>query len=249
MKNYEEVTRDLLKRRNEYEEMQTRRQRSALRVAVPVCSVALVAAMGVGIWKSGVFAKPPVMGESGNSGVSAAGQFVSPDDPHANDKIVFNKVDTFSNYAHDFALNAEDFIEMTYEEMLEYFGAELIPDVPEDLTLEEYEDRRYGIYRRDGGTGEVYYDNTGFDYFTQDGIRSVRIEAAKGRLPVSCAFIADDCKEKSYIRGVEILMCNMNEGFYSAELMVRDVGFRIESYKLSEEEFVGVVSSIIEKNK
>lgn len=249
MKSYEEVTRDLLKRRNEYEEAQTRRQRNALRVAVPVCSVALVAAIGVGVWKSGVLAKSPVMGESGNSGVSATGQLVSPDNPHANDKIVINKPETVGMGSMDIGIVPEDFIEMTYEEMLEYYGAELIPDVPENLTLEENKDRRYGIYRRDGGTGEVYYDNTDFDYFDQDGIRCISIEVAKGRLPFSCVVIADECKEKSYIQDVEILMCSMNEGFYSAEFMVRGVGFRIETYTLSEEKFVGIVSSIIEKNK
>ncbi len=245
MKSYEEVTRDLLKRRNEYEEAQARRQRTVLRAAVPVCSVALVAAMGVGVWKSGVLEKPPVTSNSSNVG----GQLVSPDDPHANDKIVINKLETVGMGSLDIGLVPEDFIEMTYDEMLEYYGAEIIPDIPENLTLEEYEDRRYGIYKRDGGTGEVYYDNTRFDYFDQDGIRNVSIEAAKGRLPFSCVVFADDCKEKSYIRGVEILMVKIGKEGYSAELMVRGVGFRIKSGGLSEEEFVDVVASIIEKNK
>ncbi len=249
MKSYEEVTRDLLKRRNEYEEAQTRRQRTVLRAAVPVCSVALAAAMGVGVWKSGVFEKPPVTSNSGNSGVSATGQLVSPDDPHANDKIVINEPESVGMGSLDIGLVPEDFIEMSYDEMLEYYGAEIIPDLPENLTLDEYEDRRYGIYKRDGGTGEVYYDNTSFDYFDQDGIRNVSIEAAKGRLPLSCVVFESDCKEKSYIQDVEILMVKIGKDAYSAEFMVRDVGFRIKTFELSEEEFIDVVASIIEKNK
>ncbi len=245
MKSYEEVTRDLLKRRNEYEEAQTRRQRTVLRAAVPVCSVALAAAMGVGVWKSGVFEKPPVMGESGNSGVSAAGQLVSPDDPHANDKIVINKPETVgSSLSLDIDLRSDDFIEMSYDEMLEYYGAELEPDVPEDLKHEQ--DERYGIWKRNG---EIYHDNNGLRYYNEDVTRDVHVEAAKGRLPVTCVVFVDDHKEKSYIRDVEIMMVKIGKESYSAEFMVRDVGFRINTFGLSEEEFIDVVKSIIEKNK
>ncbi len=245
MKSYEEVTRDLLKRRNEYEEAQTRRQRTVLRAAVPVCSVALVAAMGVGVWKSGVFEKPPVTSNSGNSGVSAAGQLVSPDDPHANDKIVINKPDTIgSSLSLDIDLRTDDFIEMSYDEILEYYGAELEPDVPEDLKHEQ--DERYGIWKRNG---EIYHDNNGLRYYNEDVTRDVHVEAAKGRLPVTCVVFADDCKEKSYIRDVEIMMVKIGKESYSAEFMVRDVGFRINTFGLSEEEFIDVVASIIEKNK
>lgn len=246
MKNYEEVTRDLLKRRNEYEEAQTKRQRNALRIAVPVCSVALAAAIGVGVWRSGILAKPPI---AGDSGALSAVQLVSPDDPHTTDKIVINKVKSITNVAQDIALFPEDYIEMTYEEKLEYLGAEIKPDVPEDLTLWEYEDNHYGIYRENGGAGEVYYDNEGFYYYNEDDDnRYVRIAASKGRLPFSCVVWADECKDKSYLQGVEILILKYNE-YHCAEFMVRGVGFRIEANGLSDEEFVSVVASIIEKNK
>ncbi len=241
MKSYEEVTRDLLKRRNEYEEAQTRRQRTVLRAAVPVCSVALAAVMGVGVWKSGALAKPPITSNSGNVG----GQLVSPDDPHADDKIVINKPDTVgSSLSLDIGLDTDDFIEMTYEEILEYYGAELEPDVPEDLKREQ--DERYGIWKRNG---EIYHDNNGLRYYNEDVTRDVHVEAAKGRLPVTCVLFVDDHKEKSYIQDVEIVMVKIGKESYSAEFMVRDVGFRINTFGLSEEEFVDVVASIIEKNQ
>ena len=226
---------------------------------MPVCSAALVAVAGVGIWQSGVFAKPPVSSEGcydseflkehnqNIEGDQMAGQLVSPDDPHAKDKIVINKPETIGYESQDIGLLEEDFVEMTYDEILEYYSAELEPAVPEDLRPRG--DARHGIYKRNGGTGEIYYDNNWLEYYNEDISRQVRVEASKGRLPVTCCVFDDDSKEKSNIRGVEILMAKIGKESYSAEFMVRDVGFRINSSGLSEEEFVDVVASIIEKNK
>lgn len=236
MKSYEEVTRDLLKRRNEYEQAQTKRQRNALRVAVPVCSVALAAVAGVGIWKSGVLEKLPI----------SAGQFVSPDDPNTKDRIVINEANGVNNYSLDIDFREENFIEMTYDEMTEYYGAEIKPDVPENLKLE---DERHGILKRDGGTGEVYFDTNCFRYSDEDISREVNVNAAKGRLPVTDCVYFSNSNEKSYIQDVEIKIVRIGSKAYSAEFMVSDVGFRIHARGLSDEEFVAVVASIIEKNK
>lgn len=266
MKSYEEVTRDLLKRRDEYEEAQTKRQQNALRVAVPVCSVALAAVMGIGVWKSGVLEKPPLTSENcydsdflkeNNQTIESdpmagysAGQFVSPDDPKTNDKIIINEVDTIGSAAQDILLDWDCFVEMTYDEMLEYYGADIEPDVPEDLTLGGYENGGVrGIFRRDGGTGEVFYDTSEVSYFNEDFTRDVHIEVAKGKLPFTdCGVIDNDGKEKSVLQDVEIMIVKTSTGCHYAELMVRGVGFRINARGLSDEEFVSVVASIIEKN-
>lgn len=59
MKNYEEVTRDLLERRDRYVTQQKARQKRGLRVVVSLCCMCIVALFGVGVWQSGMFGVTP----------------------------------------------------------------------------------------------------------------------------------------------------------------------------------------------
>ena len=60
MKNYDEVTKDLLKRRDRYAaEQKTKRKRMMGAVAFLGC-FCLIALCGVGIWNSGILTKPPI---------------------------------------------------------------------------------------------------------------------------------------------------------------------------------------------
>lgn len=54
MKNYDELTNDLLERRNRYVTDQKRKRKKVISVATSLCCVCLVALLGIGVWQGGM---------------------------------------------------------------------------------------------------------------------------------------------------------------------------------------------------
>lgn len=59
MKNYDELTNDLLERRDSYVAKQKRKSKTAMRVATSFCSICLVALIGFGVWQGDFFGTQP----------------------------------------------------------------------------------------------------------------------------------------------------------------------------------------------
>ena len=148
----------------------------------------------------------------------------------------------------NFALHQNDFIKMSREELCEYYGANIFPQVPEDLknwdSSAEYE---YGIYRRSNGSGEVYFDQNVINYSNDHFSRSVNIETAKGRMPLyDVAVFNGDDFVKSSIGGVDVGIGGTEDGYYYAAFLYKGVGFHIITEGLSQAELISVLESIIE---
>ncbi|HCX79595.1 MAG TPA: hypothetical protein DG577_09300 [Firmicutes bacterium] len=163
--------------------------------------------------------------------------------------IYINRLDAIPlgrNLMH-FALLQNDFIKMSREELCEYYGANIFPQVPEDLknwdSSPEYE---YGIYRRNNGSGEVYFDQNVINYSNDNFSRNINIETAKGTMPLYdvAAFNGDDFI-KSSIGGIEIGIGGTEDGCYYAEFMYKGVGFCIITDGLSQVELISVLESIM----
>ena len=61
MKNYDELTSDLLERRDRYVADQKKKRKRVMSVATSLCCFCLVALLGFGMWQGGMFdAKPPI---------------------------------------------------------------------------------------------------------------------------------------------------------------------------------------------
>ena len=61
MKNYDEITNDLLERRDQYETEQRNKRKVMKRVIMPICCFCLVAILGIGLWQGDFFnSKPPI---------------------------------------------------------------------------------------------------------------------------------------------------------------------------------------------
>lgn len=142
-------------------------------------------------------------------------------------------------------LLVEDFISMSQEEMIEYYGVDYIPDVPEDIKPWENEVSS-GIFRRNGGTGEVYWDKDILNFSNEDFTREVHLEIAKGHIPF-CDYLHFDGMEKmSVINGTEVYIGLTDSGYYYTEFMYKEAGFRIDANGVTEEEFVAIIASLIE---
>ena len=132
---------------------------------------------------------------------------------------------------------------MDKEELNEYYGVNVFPSVPDDI--KEWEDQQYGIFRRDGGTGEVYWDGIVIPYSNEDFSRTVHVEVDKDSLPLIDYAFYEATEEKSVIHNIEVAIGQTADGYYYAQFMYHNVGFRITADGLTQDEFVLVISSLM----
>lgn len=230
MKNCDEMVSSLLERRDQYVAGQKRKKALMTRTASAALCVCLVTLLGFGMWRSGARpATPP--DQPANT-------------PAANNKIVINSIDPSSadRAKMNICLHGEDFVEMTHDEMAAYCGVDYLPEVPEDLNA--WKDERHGIFRRDGGTGEVYWDADILNYSNADYTRNVCLEVKKGgNVHFVCCYF-DGTEETSLINNVEVLLGQTDYGYYYAEFTYRDVGFILHTSGLTQDEFVAILVSL-----
>ena len=249
MKNSEEMVNSLLERRDKYDAEQKRKRTIFTRTVTSMCCVCLVALLGFGIWQGGMFNTAPpdqTVEDALYPGIKdnfdeSKGE--SPDNPAANNKIVVNLIDGIVADKMNICLLVDDFVEMSREEMVEYYGVDYTPDVPDDI--KPWEDERSGIYKRDGGTGEVYWDADILNYSNEDFTRSVHIEVDKGSYVLQDYLYFKGTEEKSVINNIEVLIGLTESGYYYSEFMYNGVGFLVDAKGVTEEEFVAIIVSII----
>ena len=75
-----------------------------------------------------------------------------------------------------FCLGLDNFVRMTDAQLVEYYGADFFPEVPEGFVRK---DDALGIYRRENGTGDVYFDLNHVNYWAADGKTLVSVGVAK----------------------------------------------------------------------
>lgn len=272
MKSYNEIAENVFRRRDEYNAKRSRRIRRLTAVSSAAACLGLAAAIGVGVQRQSGMTQPPVSqpaagaayGTAGGSQAAAkdtsqpelprsdtSAQAEREEAPAEEDFIFINSYDgdlEDNGRRYDlYALMLDNFTRMTEEELCEYYGTNVFPEVPEDLSLwsSVTDGGSYGIYRREDG--EIYHDQNVINYSNLDDAmgRSINIEVAKGRLPFSCVgFFEYDCMKPSVIGGEEVYMAESGT-YYYAEFMHDNVGFRLIIHGLSEEEIVSVISSLI----
>ena len=218
-------------------------------VATSLCCLCLVALLGFGMWQGGMFNTTPpdqTLEDALYPGIKdnfdeSKGE--SADNPAANNRIVINTINGISADRMNINLAVDDFVKMTREEMIEYYGVDYIPDVPTDI--KPWEDERSGIYKRDGGTGEVYWDTDILNYSNEDFTRSVHVEVDKGSYVLQDYLYFKGTEEKSVINNVDVLIGLTENGYYYSEFMYKGVGFLIDAEGVTLDEFVAIISSII----
>ena len=249
MKNYDELTNDLLERRDRYVADQKKKRKRVMGVATSLCCFCLVALLGFGMWQGGMFNTTPLdqtLEDALYPGIKDnfdENKGESPDNPSDNNKIVINTINGISADRMNINIAVDDFVKMTREEMIEYYGVDYIPDVPADI--KPWEDERSGIYKRDGGTGEVYWDTDILNYSNEDFTRSVHVEVDKGSYVLQDYLYFKGTEEKSVINNVDVLIGLTENGYYYSEFMYNGVGFLIDAEGVTEDEFVAIIASII----
>ena len=250
MKNYDELTNDLLERRDRYVANQKKRRKSVLGVATSLCCFSLVALLVFSVWQGGFFHATP----SGHTlrdplhptiqGGFDESKSESPDNPAANHQIVVNATDEISTDKMNICLMWDDRIELSIEEMLAYYGVDLIPELPADIQI--WPDQCGNIFKRNGGTGEVYWDGNQLTFSNEDFTRLVHVAVDKGSYVLQDFLYFKGTEEKSVIHNTEAVIGLTDYGCYYSEFLYQGVGFLISAEGVTEEEFIAIIASIIQ---
>lgn len=268
MKNCDEMVSSLLRRRADYEGKKKARRQMVMRISTMACSLALVAFIGAGVnggwWLAPEPELPTVIPTQNPSSVTPSQpdvqvpteeptvQHTQPTQPtmtapEEQSHIVVHEIADTSNSLMYIALMRDDFVSMTEAELVDYYGTIFLPEVPEDLAGLRRE-THLGIYRRDGGTGEVYHDEQRLTWTVDEaGSRGISVTVRKDQLPYQFfALLTKEEMETSEIRGVEVSIGQTESGTWLAEFLYKDVGFRIVAEGLTQDELVAVVASLIQ---
>ena len=241
MKSYEETITTVFHRMNEYEAMQAKRKAILVRsISLFACLCLIVA----GTW----LALPPETALSVTPHLSTGQNFSLPTEPPVTslDMIRVNPIDSISSSLMYIALFREDYVKMTDAELIDYFGLDFFPEVPADLG-EEWSKKNgvsLGIYKRNGGTGEIYHDDIKLTWTNADQSRGVSIQISKDQMPYTFFHLLTT-GEFSLIRDTDVGIWQDSRGTYLVEFMYRNVGFRMITEGLSLEETVAVIESIL----
>lgn len=214
-----------------------------------MCCVCLVALLWFGIRQGGMFGTAPsdktaedalYIGIKDNFDENKG---ESPDNPAANNKIIINSIDGISADKMNICLLGDDFVEMSRDEMIAYYGVDYVPDVP--LDMKAWADERSGIFKRNGGVGDVYWDANVLNYSNEDFTRNVHLEVNKGSNVLQDYLYFKGTEEKSVINNVDVLIGLTENGYYYAEFMYNGVGFLLDAKGVTEDEFVAIIFSLI----
>jgi hypothetical protein len=259
MKSCEQITLDLLKKREVYQFERDKKKNMMIKSVSSMCCVAFVVLLGIAVYKGGALTVPdPIVGESvsEDSTVENTDRYV--EDTTANipdvttgtddeDKIVLYSIDSIPKPTMYIALMLDDFVNMTADELKEYYGVDIFPEPPTDLGLTVEKSDPFGIYKSGGGEGDIYHDANILRFVSEDDTKGFSICVAKEKLPFSFYLTEYDKEMMSVIKGYDVFIGVLGDGeIYCAEFMYSGAGFRAVSEGLTEDEFVSVIKSIIE---
>lgn len=167
------------------------------------------------------------------------------------DTLYINELpEKYERQSHLFALHQEDYIPMSDEEFLDYYGVSL--DITSSLPWlkrqEQIPENFNGIYRRE--SGEVYFDNHSFLFADEEAARRLSVTIAKEHLPFADINTAyDHPLKKSELNGVEMTLAhyteNTGEDVFYAEFLFGGNGYSLFAFDFSQEEFYKVLLSLI----
>ncbi len=250
MKNYNEIAESVFSRRDKAVAEKARRRKTARNTVLPViCLCAVIGAViGFGHEWEPTHAAP------------------TSEQNKTQNKIVINTElpeSIGNNGIMDFYLDVNDFVPMTKDELRAFYGTEIFPWTPPDLSeyLGHYsfgESERYGIFRANGGTGDITHDNLLILFTNREAekSRALEIEVSKKYRYLSVnnwgSIQSHDTLTKAYpcsiINGTEVFIYqNLRAGGgYSAVFIYNDTGFSISADGFSEDELIRVIESLTE---
>lgn len=249
MKSYDETIRTVFDRMDAYETGLQKRRKIIGNTVLSLSCICLIALAGFLLIPGSE--EPLLPGSLEVPTFDPPPETIHHDILYLENTVVVNSIDDISSEKNFIALHGNDYISMTAEEINAYFGMNIFPQVPGDLERElTYAGStvHYGIYRRDKGTGDVYFDSQQLiwaDAHYGNFTRRVAIEVYKDGMPLPCYSLIGEKYQPSTIKNVTVLIGQDPDGMYLVEMMYGDVCFRMYIVGLSQDEIVAIIESLI----
>lgn len=171
-------------------------------------------------------------------------------------KLNPNKLTEAPQTVHSmFALMTEDFVPMTREELLDYYGVslpveELLPQLSAVGPEEGGFDR--GIYRRE--SGDIYFDGNTFSFTSTDGVQTVNIALDKVfHMPAGPWELMGDELRFTVVNGWELALFHYvdrdGNGYWYTEFRQNGVGFRVTGKNTGELEYTALLEALLEERE
>ncbi len=241
MKNYDELTNDLLERRDRYVADQKKKRKRVIGVATSLCCCCLVALLGFGMWQGGMFnSQPPITLD--DSTIIGEKDYIDPDDldnsqtstpgnndnqnnnsqtgtSENNDPIriawVINKVEGQIGAAKlNFSPDKYYSEKKTLADIAAYLGKDL--STLEGVMPQGFE--FFGRYETDFFyklDGELAYDSCVFGYKRDD--QQITVKVSKIGVPYDCMYMLNNPTVSS-INGVDVTIGGIYKTDNSDEL-------------------------------
>lgn len=132
---------------------------------------------------------------------------------------------------------------LTQEEYIDYLGVDPRPSY---MLTELIEQPINNLMIIENKNGTMAYDNGYFNYSSQDNKKSLTVSTSKGGYPNDCAIIVVQSESKSNINGIEVNVGYNQAGMYVATFMHNGIGYELESYNITQKEFIKVLVSILQ---
>ena len=162
--------------------------------------------------------------------------------------IAVNPSDPPERTGNLFNLSGEDYVSMTYEELLAYFQVELpVAEALPDLAL-VMEENGFGLYRTEGRG--VYFDGSSVLFADESGTRQLRIGLEKVFKMGSAVAMWGEELAFTQVNGRELAIFRYSgeDGgdCYHTEFLQGDVAWFVDSGGLTAEEFVRGLEALVE---
>jgi len=162
--------------------------------------------------------------------------------------------------AFNIALLSDDFIHMTISEMAAYYKTTFVPSQLPSGLIEAVgkgfrASERLGVYKRGGGTGEMYWDQNTLQWTdTGDAYQyheSLMVTVSGQGLPYRFLALADLTQrtQDSVINGTDVIIGEYVDGSavaLYAQFTYQGTGFEVDTINLSQSDLVSVISGLIQ---
>ena len=220
MKNYDELTNDLLERRDRYVTEQKHKRNVALRIATPVCCACVVMLLGLGLRNKGKFDTPTTDNSDKLAGANSAilstesnkssngtanndGTDTAPNNDPIEIAFVVNRADNkLGGALPDFAIISDYHETKNLKEINQYLGrdvTQLVAIMPDGFRFAG--NREVEFYYKNDGT--LVHDHCYLCYV--NGEQWITIGVSKIGAPYDCIFMIDN-PTPTVINGIEIII-------------------------------------------
>lgn len=171
-------------------------------------------------------------------------------------KLNPNKLTKAPQTVHSmFALMTEDFVPMTREELLDYYGVSLpVEELLPQLSAVGPEEGGFGrgIYRRE--SGDIYFDGNTFSFISTDGVQAVNIALDKVfHMPAGPWELMGDELRFTVVNGWELALFHYvdrdGNGYWYTEFRQNGVGFRVTGKNTGELEYTALLEALLEERE